>query len=76
MVRSPLCVLRNYILSTTAGNVVRQADQMQVPVPTVRLVYHTLLEMNRQIQELKQPLEIVKDRFPQSEAGLLQAMAA
>lgn len=31
------------------GNICRLADQNGVPVPTIKLVYHTLLEMNRRI---------------------------
>lgn len=58
------------------GNVVRNADRIDVPVPTVRMVYHTLLEMNRKIQEAAMPLQIPEGRFPHGEAGVLQALAA
>ncbi|KAH7052026.1 2-dehydropantoate 2-reductase-like protein [Macrophomina phaseolina] len=36
-------------VESLCGNVCRQADQIGVPVPTIKLVYHTLLEMNRRI---------------------------
>jgi hypothetical protein len=39
------------ILTAILGNVLRQADKIKVPVPTMRAVYHTLLEMNRRIRE-------------------------
>lgn len=38
------------------GNICRQADQIGVPVPTIKLVYHTLLGMNSQMLESAQPL--------------------
>ncbi|KAJ8114480.1 hypothetical protein OPT61_g3650 [Boeremia exigua] len=66
---------RTMEVESLCGNVVRQADRMQVPVPTVRLVYHTLLEMNRQIQESTQPLNIPRVRYPHSEVGVLHALA-
>lgn len=37
------------------GNIIRQAEQVGVPVPTVRIVYHALQEMNRQMEGLLSP---------------------
>ncbi|KAF4302521.1 2-dehydropantoate 2-reductase [Botryosphaeria dothidea] len=36
-------------VESLCGNICRLADQNGVPVPTIKLVYHTLLEMNRRI---------------------------
>ncbi|KAH7377884.1 2-dehydropantoate 2-reductase-like protein [Pyrenochaeta sp. MPI-SDFR-AT-0127] len=48
-------------VDSLCGNIIRQADQVRVPVPTVRMVYHALLEMNRQIQESTSPLYTPKE---------------
>jgi hypothetical protein len=47
---------RSRQLIVTPGNIIRQAEQVGVPVPTVRMVYHTLIEMNRQMQEATHPM--------------------
>jgi hypothetical protein len=36
--------------NTSLGNIIRQAEQIRVPVPTVKIVYYALQEMNRQIE--------------------------
>ncbi|KAK0658422.1 putative 2-dehydropantoate 2-reductase [Lasiodiplodia hormozganensis] len=43
-------------IESLCGNICRQADKIGVPVPTIKLVYHTLLGMNRQMLESAQPL--------------------
>lgn len=48
-------------LTAMPGNICRQADQIGVPVPTVKLVYHTLLEMNRRLLVPTQPLPSRKE---------------
>ncbi|KAH7398622.1 2-dehydropantoate 2-reductase-like protein [Phaeosphaeria sp. MPI-PUGE-AT-0046c] len=50
-------------IDSLCGNVIRQAEQIRVPVPTVKMVYHALLEMNRQILASTQLL-----RLPEQEA--------
>ncbi|OJD29310.1 2-dehydropantoate 2-reductase [Diplodia corticola] len=43
-------------VESLCGNICRQADQIGVPVPTIKLVYHTLLGMNSQMLAPTQPL--------------------
>ncbi|KAH9878811.1 hypothetical protein IAQ61_002085 [Plenodomus lingam] len=38
-------------VDSLCGNVIRDAEKVNIPVPTVRTVYHTLLEMNKQIRD-------------------------
>lgn len=61
-------------VTVTSGNVVRHADRIRVPVPTVRLVYHTLLEMNRRIRESAQPLHSHQERYNNHEVDVLQTL--
>ncbi|KAH6639110.1 2-dehydropantoate 2-reductase-like protein [Boeremia exigua] len=65
---------RSMEVESLCGNVVRNADRLQVAVPTLRMVYHTLLEMNRQIQGITQPLHIPRERLAHPEVGVFQAL--
>jgi hypothetical protein len=60
----------------TLGNIIRQAEQIRVPVPTVKMVYYALQEMNRQISESTQPLRIPEHDALANGISYLQHFAA
>ncbi|KAF2137181.1 uncharacterized protein K452DRAFT_279042 [Aplosporella prunicola CBS 121167] len=51
-------VQRQMEVESLCGNIVRLADAVGVPVPTVKATYRTLLGMNRRFQALEQPVRM------------------
>ncbi|KAH7087507.1 2-dehydropantoate 2-reductase-like protein [Paraphoma chrysanthemicola] len=44
-------------IDSLCGNIIRQAEQVRVPVPTVKMVYHMLLEINKHNVPHAQPVQ-------------------
>ncbi|KAH3915953.1 hypothetical protein HBH56_066980 [Parastagonospora nodorum] len=63
-------------VDSLCGNIIRQAEQIRVPVPTVKMVYYALQEMNRQISESTQPLRIPEHDALANGISYLQHFAA
>jgi ketopantoate reductase len=47
----PIISQKNLQVTVILGSIIRQAEQVGVQVPTVRMAYHTLMEMNRQMKD-------------------------
>jgi hypothetical protein len=56
------------------GNIVKQAEQVGVLVPTVRAVYHMLLEINQHIRNTALPLYTAEEQMFNHESGRSQTL--
>lgn len=57
-------------VDSLCGNVIRHAEKFNVSVPTVRTVYHALLEMNKRIREATGPLYSRNELSHNQEVGV------
>jgi hypothetical protein len=62
-------------LIAKTGNIIRQAEQIGVKVPTVRMVYHLLLEINQRIRDAVEPTYAAQECIFEYGGRRMQALA-
>jgi hypothetical protein len=68
-------VKRDIGLIGVTGNIIRQAEQIGVKVPTVRMVYHLLLEINQRMRDAVEPIYAAQECILEYGGRRMQALA-